>query len=105
MCRHSDQNLASGAQHPANLAQRRGVIVQVLDNIESRHQVERAVLERQRLGRAETDIGQAPLAAVTDGLLIDVHALRLAVRGQVGEHGPGPAADVEDLALVGTVLA
>ena len=77
----------------------------MLDNIESRHQVKGTVLEGQGLGSAETDICQATLAAVTNGLLIDVHALRLAVRGQVREHGPGPAADVKDPALVGTVLA
>ena len=105
MGRHGDQHLAAGAQHPANLAQRRGVIVEVLDNIESRHQVKGAVLEGQGLGSAETDISQAPLAAVTNGLFIDVHALRLAVGGKVGEHGPGPAADVKDPAFVGTVLA
>src|SRR5438874_417937 len=100
MGRHGDQHLATRPQHAPNLAKGRGVVVQMLDDVKRSHKVEGGVSERERLGGAELDVRQTALAAVADRLLVDVDALRLAVRGQVGEHRPSPTTDVKDPSLV-----
>src|ERR1700738_5007992 len=100
MGRNSHKNMSAPAKHPAYLAERGDIVVKVFDNIEGRDQVKRLVSEREILGRPKTNIGQAALVTVPNRLLIDVDALGRSVRGEVSQHGPGPATNVEDLALL-----
>jgi hypothetical protein len=74
-----NQKVAAWAKHPAYLAERGGIVVKVLDNIERRDQIKRAVGEGQGIGRAETNIEQAALVAVPHRFFIDVDTLRLSI--------------------------
>src|SRR5438552_1186302 len=93
---HGDEHVAAGAQHAPRLAEGGGVVVQVLDHVECRHEIEAGILERKRRRLTQPNVLEAALAAVSDRLRVDVDAFGLAERRQVAEHRARPAAHVED---------
>jgi hypothetical protein len=100
MRRNGHENLAARAQHPTHLSEGGSVVVEVFDDVKSSDEIEGAVLEWEGLSCAQLNIDQAALATVPHRLCIDVDALRLSIRGQVGQHRSSSAPHVEDPALV-----
>jgi hypothetical protein len=77
----------------------------VLDYIEGRDQVECFLLERKAAGARLCHLQQPPVVAIPDGFQVHVYAARISESRQVGQHGPGSTADVEDVATVGCAPA
>jgi hypothetical protein len=93
---HRHEKMAARAEHPAHLSKGRGVVIEVFDHVKSCDQVKR-VLRKRQIGRlTQGNVDQASLAAVPHGFFVDVDALNLSKCGEVGQHRPGPATDVED---------
>jgi hypothetical protein len=94
------QQRAAGLRHAAHLGDRRahdGGIDEVVEHGERHHEVERAVLVRERVGAGERDVEPA-LARAVEHAAGDVDADLLVVAGQRVEQRAGAAADVEHAA-------
>ena len=93
---HGDHQRTSRADDATELGERRAVVVEVLEHVESQREVEFVVGERQRLEAAVDHLAgtasQRPPAALRRGLEPD----RGPEPADLREHRAAPAAGVED---------
>ncbi len=71
----------------------------MLDDVEGCDQIECLLLKRQAVGARLRHLLQSPIVAVADCFQVHVDALRISESREVGEHGSGATADVEDPAM------
>jgi len=71
----------------------------VLDDVEGCDQIECLIFKRQAVGARLRHLLQSPIVAVSDRFQVHVDALRSSESREVGQHGSGAAADIEDPAM------
>jgi len=71
----------------------------VLDDVEGCDQIECLLLKRQAVGARLRHLLQSPIVAVADRFQVHVDALRISESREVGQHGSGATADIEDSAM------
>jgi len=94
--RHKQQHAPAGSQHASHLFQSREIVVHVLNHVERRHQIERAVFVRKFLSRAEFYFIETTLATERECIFRNIDALRFAVLRKHQQIRARAAADVEN---------
>jgi hypothetical protein len=98
---HGQQQQPTRLQDPSHLAQSAEIVVDVLDDVEGRDQVECVIFKRQAVGARLRHLPQPAVVAVADRLQVHVDTLRVSETREVGQHRPGSTADVENPSPVG----
>lgn len=95
--RHRDDEAAAGGDDPRELAQRRAVIGEVLEDVERDREVKRIVVERQRVRqRAGADLADVARARGPQRRLRELDPGDRPALGELDHVAPGSAAGVED---------